>query len=74
MRLRILLGTVILVIGLALYAAVVEVIAHRLLPARVSIEMAFYVIAGIVWLPPAARLTRWMSETAPYRPPPGAPP
>jgi hypothetical protein len=74
MRLRILIGTVILVVGLALYAAVVEVVAHRLLPARVPIEMVFYAIAGILWLPPAARLTRWMSETAPYRPPPGASP
>jgi Protein of unknown function (DUF2842) len=72
MRLRILLGTVILIVGLALYAAAVAVIAHRLLPPRTLIDLAFYAVAGIVWILPAAWLTRWMNRAAPYRPPPGA--
>jgi hypothetical protein len=74
MRLRILLGTAILTLGLALYAAAAIVIARRFLPERILIDMAFYAAAGIAWIWPAARLTRWMQQAAPYRPPPGASP
>lgn len=69
MRLRILLGTVILVVGLAAYALAVIWVAARLLPERWPIEAAFYALAGIAWIFPAARLTRWMQRAAPFRPP-----
>jgi hypothetical protein len=72
MRLRILAGTVILILGLALYAAAVIVIAARFLPEQILIDMVFYAAAGIAWIWPAALLTRWMSRAAPYHPPPGA--
>ena len=73
MRLRILAGMVLLIVGLALYAWVVAVIALRFLPQQTFIDMAFYGAAGIIWIWPAARLTRWMNRAAPFRPPPGAP-
>lgn len=72
MRLRILVGIVVLIIGLILYAAAVAVIARRWLPAETFVDMAFYAIAGIAWILPAALLTRWMNRAAPHHPPPGA--
>jgi hypothetical protein len=69
MRLRILLGTVILVAGLGLYALAVAAVALRLLPDQWAVEAAFYALAGVVWIFPAARLTRWMQQASPFRPP-----
>ncbi|MGH6989031.1 MAG: DUF2842 domain-containing protein [Stellaceae bacterium] len=71
MRLRILFGTLILIVGLILYAAAIVVIARRWLPAQTAIDLGFYAVAGIVWIVPAAFLTRWMNAAAPHRPPPG---
>jgi Protein of unknown function (DUF2842) len=72
MRLRILAGTLLLIFGLAVYAALVVVAVSRLLPGRLAIDMVLYAAAGILWIWPAARLTRWMNRAAPYHPPPGA--
>jgi len=72
MRLRILAGTLMLIFGLAVYAAAIVVIARRYLPEQTAIDMIFYAVAGIAWILPAALLTRWMSRAAPYHPPPGA--
>jgi hypothetical protein len=68
-RLRILAGTVILILGLAVYAALVVMVATRLLPDRIVIDMVFYAVAGTLWIWPAARLTRWMNQAAPHHPP-----
>jgi hypothetical protein len=69
MRLRILFGTVILVAGLALYALVMTVVALWLLPDHWAVEAVFYALAGVAWIFPAAWLTRWMQQAAPFRPP-----
>lgn len=69
MRLRILLGTIVLVMGLAGYAILVVAVGTRLLPDQWAIDAAFYGLAGIAWIVPAARLTRWMQRAAPFRPP-----
>lgn len=71
MRLRILFGTTVLVLGLAAYGLAVAVLAVRVLPRQPLLEIVFYAIAGIAWIAPAAWLTRWMQAAAPYRPPPG---
>ena len=71
MRLRILLGTLLLVLGLAGYALAVMVVAVRLLPQYWAVEAAFYAVAGIGWIVPAAGLVRWMQRARPYRPPVG---
>ena len=73
MRLRILAGTIFLILGLAIYAAIAVAIAHFFLPEQTLIDISFYALAGIIWIWPAAWLTRWMSRAAPYHPPPGAP-
>jgi hypothetical protein len=69
MRLRILVGGVGLALGLALYAAIAMAIAARL-PDSALLAFTFYAIAGVAWVAPASRLTRWMLRAAPYRPPP----
>ena len=68
MRLRILIGTLILVVGLVLYGlAAMAIAAH--LPDRAPIAFGFYALAGVAWVVPASLLTRWMLRAAPYRPP-----
>jgi hypothetical protein len=69
MRLRILFGTLLLVFGLGLYALLVMAAATRLLPDHWAVQTAFYAVAGIVWIFPAARLTGWMQRAGPFRPP-----
>jgi hypothetical protein len=71
MRLRILVGTLALVLGLAVYALTVTRLALWLLPDQGWAAAALlYAVAGTVWILPAARLTRWMQRAAPFRPPP----
>lgn len=70
MRLRILGGTALLVAGLAAYGLVMMAVAVRLLPPHGAVQAAFYAVAGVAWVWPAARLTRWMQDAAPHRPPP----
>ena len=70
MRLRILVGTIGLILGLALYALLVIRLALWLLPGQGAMAMLLYAVAGILWIVPAAWLTRWMQQAAPFRPPP----
>jgi hypothetical protein len=72
MRLRILFGSLFLLAGLALYAFLVATIARQYLPEHWAVEILFYAVTGIIWIWPAALLTRWMQQAAPYHPPPGA--
>lgn len=71
MRLRILIGTLLLVAGLGGYALAVTAAAARLLPEQWAVEAAFYALAGVAWIAPAALLLRWMQRAAPFRPPSG---
>ncbi len=70
MRLRILIGTLVLILGLALYAgAVMALVAN--LPDNAALDFTVYSVAGVAWVAPAALLTRWMVRE-PYRRPPAA--
>lgn len=62
MRLRVLAGTLILLLGLAAYALAVMSLAVRVLPDNLVVETLFYAVAGIAWVLPAAKLTRWMQD------------
>jgi hypothetical protein len=62
MRLRILYGTIILLLGLGLYALAVMVVAVDFLPAQWAVELVYYLVTGIAWVFPAALLTRWMQD------------
>jgi hypothetical protein len=69
MRLRMLFGTLLLILVLSLYALLVMAAATRLLPDDWAVQMAFYAVAGVIWIFPAARLTGWMQRAGPFRPP-----
>jgi Protein of unknown function (DUF2842) len=69
MRIRILVGALILVFGLTVYAIAIASLARAVLPDDIIVQILFYAGAGIAWLAPTARLTRWMQRAAPYRPP-----
>jgi hypothetical protein len=63
MRLRILVGTAALVLGLAAYGLVIAALAARLMPPSPVLAFVIYALAGIAWVGPAARLTRWMQRS-----------
>jgi hypothetical protein len=73
LRLRILVGTAALVLGLALYALAVMLVAVELVPEHWAVEAVFYLVAGIAWIVPAARLTRWMQAPDAAAAPAGKP-
>jgi hypothetical protein len=62
MRLRVLAGSLVLVLGLAAYALAVAGLATRILPGHWAVHAVFYAVAGLLWVWPAARLTRWMQS------------
>jgi uncharacterized protein YacL len=65
MRLRILFGTLGLILGLAIYALLVMRLAIAMLPENRFVEAIFYLVTGIVWIFPAAKLTKWMQDLPP---------
>ncbi|MBS1167194.1 MAG: hypothetical protein H6R00_3219 [Proteobacteria bacterium] len=59
--LRKLIGTIILVITVPVYALIAMVIAVAVLPGvNVWGQLAYYVVAGLLWVPPAGLLITWM--------------
>ena len=65
MRLRILFGTLGLIFGLAVYALLVMRLAIAVLPENRLVEAIFYLVTGLAWIFPAARLTKWMQDLPP---------
>jgi hypothetical protein len=60
-RIRKLVGTVLLLVVLAIYSLLVAVAATAVLTGHHKIvEMFFYAIAGVAWVLPAGYLIRWM--------------
>jgi hypothetical protein len=55
-----LVGAGALVGGLALYALAAVELAGRVVPDGWAAQALFYAVAGVLWVLPAARLTRWM--------------
>jgi hypothetical protein len=62
--LRILIGLAVLLVGLAIYALAVMSLAVRILPDHWAAQALFYAVAGVLWVLPAARLTRWMQAAS----------
>ncbi len=63
-RIRKLVGTVILLVVLAIYSLLVAVAASAVLTgSNKFVEMIFYAIAGLAWVLPAGYLIRWMYAT-----------
>ena len=60
-RTRKLIGTIVLLIFIAVYALLVMAAAIVLqVNASKWVELAFYIICGLAWVIPAALLVRWM--------------
>ena len=60
-RTRKLLGTIILVAFVCLYALIAMTIAVAKLPGTSAlVQLVFFVIAGLIWVLPAGLLIRWM--------------
>jgi Protein of unknown function (DUF2842) len=59
MRPRVLIGTIVLIVGLVIYAGAVMALIARL-PENAVLDFMIYGVAGIAWVAPAALLTRWM--------------
>ena len=62
MRLRLMIGTMVLVVGLAVYALLAMRLAVAVLPDSTPVQVVFYAVAGVAWVWPAAWLTRWIHQ------------
>jgi len=62
-RQRKLLGTVLLILFLAVYALAAMLVAVVLqVNASKAVELAYYVLAGLLWVLPAGLLIKWMER------------
>jgi len=62
-HIRKLIGTLVLVPFICLYALTAMVVATRLLPDLSTAGQAvFYVVGGVLWILPAGVLIKWMSK------------
>ncbi len=60
-RMRKLVGTVLMLVFVVIYALVVTALAAPILVgANKAVEAAFYVIAGLAWAPPLMLMVKWM--------------
>ncbi len=72
-RTRKLVGTIVMLLFVVIYALVITAIAGPILTrANKAVEAVFYVIAGLAWAPPLMLLIKWMEggadETRPKGP------
>ncbi len=59
--LRKLLGTVVLVTMVPVYAMFAMLVALAILPGvNFWLQLVYYVVAGLLWVPPAGLLIKWM--------------
>ena len=65
-RSRKLVGTIILVAFVSVYALTAMTVAAAKLPGSPGlVQLLFYIVAGLVWVVPAAILVRWMQRPDP---------
>jgi hypothetical protein len=63
---RALLGTMLLVVFLLIYVLLAMVLAAAVLPTGNGVaEFLYYAAAGLLWVPPAAVIIRWMYPRRP---------
>jgi hypothetical protein len=62
-RLRKLIGSLVFLAGLAVYIVVVIAVSQgRILDTHPAVQFAFFLVAGLAWVLPAAWLIKWMYE------------
>lgn len=60
-RTRKLVGTVLMLVFVVIYAMVVTVLAVPVLrDASKAVEAVFYLVAGLAWAPPLMLMVKWM--------------
>ncbi|NWH08501.1 MAG: DUF2842 domain-containing protein [Alphaproteobacteria bacterium] len=65
-RIKKLIGTIVMLIWLAVYAMIAMTIGVAILPgAAWPIELAYYAIAGLAWTLPLFPLIWWMNKPGP---------
>lgn len=57
---RKLLGLVVLLVFVGVYALLAMRLAVEILPDNLIVQTIFYLIAGVAWVPPMLPLVRWM--------------
>lgn len=64
MRTRKLVGTILLMVMITIYALLAMVVAVILEVTTTSklVELVYYAVAGLLWVLPAAWIIRWMSQ------------
>lgn len=64
MRTRKLIGTIVLMVMIAIYAFIAMIVAVVLEVNTTSklVELAYYAVAGLLWVLPAAWIIHWMSQ------------
>ncbi len=64
MRMRKLIGTVLLLVMITVYTLLAMIVAVTLEVNTTSewVELAYYVVAGLLWVVPAAWIIWWMSR------------
>jgi hypothetical protein len=63
MRTRKLIGTILILLFVLLYFAIAMEVTARLLPdANGLLQLAGYLVAGLVWIVPVGLVIRWMSR------------
>jgi hypothetical protein len=63
MRTRKLVGAILLLLFLAAYSLVAMLVAVALqINGSKAAELAYYVVAGLLWVVPAAWLVKWMQK------------
>jgi hypothetical protein len=69
-RARKFVGTIVLVVFMALYALITMTIASAKLPGTPGwLQLLFFVVAGLLWVVPAAGLVTWMQRPDRTAPP-----
>lgn len=63
-KLKNLFGMVAFIIGLTLYAFAAAALGETLADFWVSVQIAYYVFAGIIWIWPAKMMLMWMAKKA----------
>lgn len=62
-RFKKLIGTLIMIAFVALYAAIIVALAPRVLTGSSKlVEVLFYAVAGLAWVLPLLPLIRWMEK------------
>lgn len=66
MRTRKLIGTFLTLIWITVYALIAMAVGGEFVVGRGMLpELAYYIVAGVAWLPVSMKIIRWMSKPDP---------